>query len=151
MVALVTSLVVTILMSVGIFVYAGRRPEGTPVTWGEAMVGSVYVFFLAFLAYGVVPHQWLTMAENEFGFRADRLLRGPGGFLKPIHEGGWVPFDIPYKALSDTVAVLIYVIFLGMQIYMWSRWQNRTKRLEAKAQAALSRTSNFGRPLIKQG
>ncbi len=151
MVALVTSILVAVVMAVGIFWYAGRRPVGTPVTWGEALVGSVYVFFLAFLAYGVIPHQWLTMAENEFNFRADRLLVGPGEILKPIHQGGWVPFDIPYRALSDTVAVIFYVVFLGLQIWMWARWQNRDKRAESKALLASNQTSSFGRPLLKQG
>lgn len=151
MAALVTSIVVSILMSVAIFVYASRRPVGTPVTWGEAMAGSIWVFFLAFLAYGVVPHQWLTLAENEWSFRADRILFGPGNIVQPISQGGWFPFDITYRALSDTVAVLIYVVALGLQIWMWARWQNRGTRAEAKAKAALARTSSFGRPLIKQG
>ena len=151
MVALVTSIVVTALMSWGVLWYAKRRKVGTPVTWGEAMVGSIYVFFLAFLAYGVVPHQWLTLAENEWEFRADRILEGKGGIVRPISQGGWLPFNITYQAISDSVAVLFYVVFLGGQIWLWARWQGRGQRAEAKAQAALARTSSFGRPLIKQG
>ena len=150
MAALVTSIVAAILMSVAIYWYAARRPVGTPVTWGEAMVGSVWVFFLSFLAYGVIPHQWLTLAENEWGFRADRILE-LGGLVRPISQGGWFPFDITYRAISDTVAVIIYVIALLAQIVMWLQWQNRGQRADAKAKAALSQTSSFGRPLIKQG
>ncbi len=151
MAALLTSTVVAILMSVAIYAYARRRPVGTPVTWGEAMVGAVWVFFLAFLAYGVIPHQWLTLAENEWSFRADRILFGPGNIVQPISQGGWFPFDITYRAISDTVAVLFYGVFLVAQVVMWLQWQNRGQRSEAKAAAALSRTSSFGRPLIKQG
>ena len=33
------------------------------------MLGSVYVFGVFFLAYGVVPHQWLTHADNELDWR----------------------------------------------------------------------------------
>ncbi|MGH1490501.1 MAG: hypothetical protein ACRBK7_14120 [Acidimicrobiales bacterium] len=151
MAALVTSTLVGILMTVGILAYAKRRPVGTPVTWGEAMIGSTYVFFLAFLAYGVIPHQWLTLAENEWSFRADRIMFGKGDIIKPISQGGWFPVDITYQAISDTVAVLFYVVFLGMQIWLWAAWQNRDKTAESKAKAALSQTSSFGRPLIKQG
>lgn len=151
MAALVTSIVFALVMSWGVFWYANRRPVGTPVTWGEAMVGSVYVFFLAFLAYGVIPHQWLTLAENEWGFRADRILYGVGDIFKPISRGGWLPFDITFRAISDTIAVLFYVVFLGVQIWMWARWQNRGQLSDAKAKAALEQTSSFGRPLIKQG
>lgn len=150
MAALVTSTVVAILMSVAIYAYARRRPVGTPVTWGEAMVGSIWVFFLAFLAYGIIPHQWLTLAENEWGFRADRILE-LGGLVRPKSIGGWFPFDITYQAISDTVAVLIYGVALVAQIVMWLQWQNRGQRADAKAKAALARTSSFGRPLIKQG
>ncbi len=151
MVALVTSIVVSALMAWGIFWYAKRRPVGTPVTWGEAMIGAAYVFFLSFLAYGVVPHQWLTLAENEWSWRADRILFGIGDIVRPQSQGGWFPFDITYRAISDTVAVLIYGVALGLHIWMWAKWQNRDKDAEAKAQAALNRTSSFGRPLIKQG
>ena len=151
MAALLTSIVVAVVMSVGIFWYANRRPVGTPVTWGEAMVGAVYVFFLAFLAYGVIPHQWLTLAENEWEFRADRILFGKGDILKPISQGGWLPFDITYRAISDSIAAVLYVIFLGAQIWMWARWQNRGARAEARTKAVLEQTSSFGRPLIKQG
>lgn len=151
MAALVTSTVIGLLMMFGVLAYAKRRPVGTPVTWGEAMVGSVYVFFLAFLAYGVIPHQWLTLAENEWSFRADRILFGKGDIVKPMSQGGWLPVDITYQAISDTVAVLFYVLFLGIQIWMWAAWQNRGKNAEAKSKAALAQTSSFGRPLIKQG
>ena len=151
MAALVTSIVVLVAMAVAVYAYARRRPVGTPVTWGEAMVGAVWVFFMSFLAYGVVPHQWLTLAENEWGFRADRILFGPGNIVQPISQGGWFPFDITYQALSDSVAALIYVVFLVGQIVMWLHWQNRDQRAEAKAKAALAETSSFGRPLIKQG
>jgi len=150
-VALVTSIVVSALMSVGIFWYARRRPVGTPLTWGEAMVGAAYVFFLSFLAYGVVPHQWLTLAENELSWRADRVVFGPGNILQPISQGGWFPFDITYRTVSDTIAVVIYGIALGLHIWMWAKWQNRDSDAEARTQAALNRTSSFGRPLIKQG
>ncbi len=128
----------------GILWYAKRRSAGAPVTWGEAMVGSAYVFFLAFLAYGIIPHQWLTLAENEWSWRADRLLIGPA-------NTGWFPFDITYRTISDTVATLFYVVFLGVQIWLWAQWQGRGQAADAKAQAALSQASSFGRPLIKQG
>jgi len=138
-------------MAAGIFWYASKRPEGTPVTWGEAMLGSAYIFFLVFMIYGVVPHQWLTWAENELGWRSDKFFYGWGDVVKPINKGGWFPFDITYRAISDTVAVVIYVFYLGAQILAWSLWQNRTKNSDKKSAAALSKKSTYGRPLVKQG
>jgi len=147
-VALVTSILVSALMSWGVFWYAKRREVGKPATWGEAMVGSTYVFFLAFLVYGIVPHQWLSLAENEFNWRADRIVHGPGGILKPMSAGGWLPLDITYRTVSDSIAAVLYIVFLVLQIVMWISWQNRGKAQSADKVVA---TSSFGRPLVKQG
>jgi len=147
-VALVTSILVTALMAWGIMWYAKRRPVGTPVTWGEAAIGASYVFFLAFLAYGIVPHQWLTLAENELSWRADRIVHGPGEILKPKSANGWLPFDITYRTISDSIAGAFYLVFFGGQIWMWVAWQNRNKS-KGDAQAVVK--STYGRPLIKQG
>jgi len=147
-VALVTSTLVSLVMTLGILWYAKRRPVGTPVTWGEAMVGSAYVFFLAFLAYGVVPHQWLTLAENEWSWRADRVLFGIGDIVRPQSQDGWFPFDITYRTLSDSVGSAFYIVFLGLQIWLWIEWQNRGKKQETSKAVA---KSTYGRPLVKQG
>ena len=148
MAALVTSILASLAMTWGILWYARRRPVGTPVSWGEASVGAVYVFFLAFLAYGVVPHQWLSLAENELSWRADRIVFGPGNILQPISQGGWLPFDITYRTISDSIAGAFYVVFLGAQIWLWGRWQGRDKAAAKRAEVAVS---TYGRPLIKQG
>ncbi|MCP3991689.1 MAG: hypothetical protein GY724_21635 [Actinomycetia bacterium] len=148
MVAFVTSIVAAVLMTLGILWYAKRRPVGAHVTWGEASVGAVYVFFLAFLAYGVIPHQWLTLAENELSWRADRMVHGPGGILKPKSQEGVIPFDITYRTISDSVAAMLYIVFLSGQIMLWGAWQNRGKAQKA-GQGVVK--SAYGRPLVKQG
>ena len=148
MVALLTSLIVSVLMTWGVLWYAKRRPVGTPVTWGEATLGATYVFFLAFMAYGVVPHQWLTLAENELSWRADRIVFGPGNILQPISQGGWVPFDITYRTISDSIAGVFYVVFLSAQVVLWLVWQGRGKAADKGQQIV---KSTYGRPLVKQG
>lgn len=148
MVALLTSLIVSVLMTWGVLWYAKRRPVGTPVTWGEATLGATYVFFLAFMAYGVVPHQWLTLAENELSWRADRIVFGPGNILQPISQGGWVPFDITYRTISDSIAGVFYVVFLTAQVVLWLVWQGRGKAADKGQQIV---KSTYGRPLVKQG
>lgn len=148
MVALVISILVALAMNTGILWYAKRRPVGTPVTWGEAMLGATYVFFLSFLIYGIVPHQWLTLAENELAWRADRFVFGPGNIVQPKSQGGWFPFDITYRTVSDSIAGLFYIVFLSAQISMWGRWQARDK-VAGKSTAVAK--SAYGRPLIRQG
>ncbi len=152
MAALVTSMLVSVLMTLGIFWYAKRRPVDAELTWGEAMVGSVYVFFLCFLVYGIVPHQWLTLAENEWGFRADKIVYGWGNVVQPISEGGHFPFNITLRAVSDGIATVLYVVFVAAQVWIWAFWQKRAQR--AKDAASVTPEidkSTYGRPLVKRG
>jgi hypothetical protein len=146
-VALVFSILVTVLMAAGIVWYGRRRPVGAPLTWAEAMVAATYAFFLAFMMYGVVPHQWLLLAENEWAWRGDRILFGPGNIVQPMEFGGWFPVTITYRTLGDSVAVLIYLIGLLGHIGLWALWQDRAK---ARPTVEVVR-STYGRPLVKRG
>lgn len=145
-VALVFSLVVTIVMTLAIVPVAKRRPVGKPVSWGEGIFAATYVFFVFFLAYGVVPHQWLTHADNELAWRADKILVGPTIGDQGLFE--YLPFTITYQVIRDIVAVGIYAVFLGLNIFVWAWWQNRGK---AKAAAPELTTSAYGRPLVRKG
>ena len=146
MVAFATSIIVTVLMSLGIVWVAKRRPVGAPLTWGEAMVAAVYVFFMLFWVYGVVPHLWLTWAGNELVWRPDKLLYGPGNILKPQEKGGWLPFTVTYQTLRDIVATMIYGVMLTANAAGFVLWQKRGK----KATTAVER-SEYGRPLVREG
>jgi hypothetical protein len=74
MVALVASTLILVAGIVVVFLVGSRRPPGTPVTWGEALVASTFVFGLMLLAYGIVPNQWLSYADRELLWRPDRIL-----------------------------------------------------------------------------
>jgi hypothetical protein len=133
------------LSSIG-FVYRGRRPVGTPLTWGEAMVASFYIFFVMFWAYGVVPHLWLAWADGDLHMAPNRLFAVPrykstGATLK------WpLPITVSYQTLRDIVAVGIYGVVFSANIVLWPFWQNRGK----KKPVTLVK-SDFGRPLVRDG
>ncbi|MFZ9398725.1 MAG: hypothetical protein ACO28Q_09115, partial [Ilumatobacteraceae bacterium] len=80
--AFIFSLILTLALTGLALWYGKRRPIGTPVSWGEAMLGATYAFFVMFLAYGVVPHQWLVHVQNELGWQSDKMLYGPGDIFK---------------------------------------------------------------------
>ncbi len=141
MVAFVVSLAVTLgSIAVGLS-RMKRRPLDTPLSWGEAVSAATFVFFVLFMAYGVVPHQWLTWADNELNWRPDRLLAGPGALLTKL------PFDLTYLVLRDVIVSAIYGAFLVAQVMVWKLWQSRGKA-GAGDQPELE-TSPFGRPLVK--
>lgn len=165
---LMWSWLIMILLTIPILEYARRRPAGGDLSWGEAMVGSTYVFFLLFWIYGIVPHQWLTYADNELAWRADKFLVGPtptegwplvgdftnncspdalaAGTCKPEGLIDWaLPLSIPYLVVRDIIAVTIYVVFLAGNIAMWSIWQNRGKVAPTEVE------TRYGRPLVREG
>ncbi len=149
MVAFVTSLIITAAM-VGIFyLYAARRPADLAPSWGEAMIWAAFMFTFIFWIYGVVPHQFLTWADNELNWRPDKLLFGPGDIVKPQAEGGWLPFTLSYLILRDILVVILYNVLLGLNLKMFIDWQVRGDKL-AKADAIVP-ASSYGRPLVKEG
>ena len=148
MVAFVASLIVTFVIVGGIVAYQKRRPADQVVTWGEAMFGSMIVFFLMFWVYGVVPHQWLTWADNELNWRTDKILFGPFDIFKSQQDGGWSPIRINYVVVRDFIAIGIYLVALGGNVAMWSAWQKRGDKQE---EAKTPERSTFGRPLVKEG
>ena len=153
MVAFFTSLLITVLLVAPIFPYAKRRPVGTPITWGEAMLAGTYVFFILFWIYGVVPHHFLTWADSELSWRPDRFWLGPNATMVMPFTGWtldtpWFPVQVSAQAIRDIIAVVIYVVFLGLQMWMWVWWQNRGKRAEAAT--SVEPVSVYGRPLMKR-
>lgn len=143
--AFIVSFIATVLLSLVVIPFGKRRPVGTPFSWGEAMLGATYVFFILFLAFGVVPHQWIDHADKDLGWSRDKLLFGPGGVLKPESAGGWNPITLQYEAVRDTIVVLIHLVFFGLYIYLAVWWQ---KRDDVKPKAIP--TSSYGRPLVRK-
>ena len=146
MVAFTLSVVVTVVSTALVVAYMRRRPVGAPLSWGEAMLAAMAVFALLFWVYGVVPHQWLTWADNELNWRSDKMFVGPGGILKAQEHGGSIPFTITYVVIRDLIAIGIYKIAIGGNIVLWAMWQNRGKVKDKPVER-----SSFGRPLLREG
>jgi len=143
--AFLFSFALTTMMALIAIPFGKRRPVGTATTWGEAMIGAVYTFFVLFLAFGVVPHQFLDHADKNLGWRKDRLLLGPFNILKPKALGGGFPMTISYEALRDILVVVIHVYFIALMVFMFVWWQKRGERGAKEIEV-----STYGRPLVKK-
>jgi hypothetical protein len=143
--AFIASFVATVVLALAIIPYGKRRPVDKPLTWGDALLGSTYIFGLLFLAFGMVPHQWIDHADKDLGWSKDKLIYGPGGILKPESAGGWNPITLQYEALRDIVVVLIHLVLFGLFIFIAVWWQ---KRGDVKPKELP--TSTYGRPLVKK-
>jgi hypothetical protein len=126
----------TVVLALAMVVSRDPRPADRKTTWSEAMVGAVAVFFLMTLAYGVIPHEWITFSDKYLQWTPDKI------FLDTY------PVKVPYEALRDFVVVGIYVVLLGLNLKLFGMWQTRlTPKAEAEVEAKPSRFSRFGRPL----
>ena len=144
-VAFLSSLFASTLLTLAAIPYGKRRPIGTPVSWGEGMLAGTYSFGVLFLAFGVVPHQWIDHADKNLGWDRTRIVMGPGGILKPQSMGGWNPITLQYEAVRDIVVVIIHVYFFGLLIFIWMWWQKR-----GQVTTTAIETSTYGRPLVKK-
>ena len=144
--AFLFSFIITTALALVIIPVGKRRPADRKATWGEAMFGSAYAFFVLFLAFGVVPHQWIDHADKELGWRKDKIIFGPFDLLKPQELGGPFAFTISYEAVRDIIVIVIHAFYIGLMIYLFVWWQ---KRGEQKPKALP--TSTYGRPLVRKG
>ena len=143
--AFIVSFLACIGMILGAVWYGKRRPVGKPVSWGEAMLGATYIFWMLFLTYGIMPHQFNDHADKNLGWSRDKLIYGPGGILKPESEGGWNPITLQYEAVRDTIVVLLHALFFGLNIWLAIWWQKRGDKVAKELP-----TSTYGRPLVKK-
>ncbi len=146
MVAFATSTLIGLLGCLAVWRYGKRRPVGASLSWGEAMLAATVVFFLFFWWYGVVPHYWLTWADNELNWRSDAYVVQAGQALFGQEWLSWWPLDIPKLVLRDLIAVGIYGFALGLQVLLWIVWQDRGKERPTPVPA-----SRYGRPLVRKG
>jgi hypothetical protein len=109
------------------------------------MLAAVYVFATLFLAFGVVPHQWIQHSDGNLHWTAQRFVYGPFDLLKSKALGGHFPFNVPYQAIRDIVVVVIHAYFFGVIIFLWSKWQKRGQTTSTELA-----TSTYGRPLVKK-
>jgi hypothetical protein len=143
--AFLVSLVASTVLTLVAIPYGKRRPVGKPVSWGEAMLASAYAFGVMFIAFGIVPHQWIDHADKELGWDRTNIIYGPGGILKPQSAGGWNPITLQYEAVRDIVVVVLHAYYFGLLIFIWLWWQKR-----GQVAAKELETSTYGRPLVRK-
>lgn len=143
--AFIFSFVLTTALALSVIPIGTRRKVERTATWGEAMAGSVFIFFVMFLAFGVVPHQWIDHADKNLGWRKDKVLYGPFDIIKPKALGGPFPFTVSFEAIRDIIVVVIHVYYVGMMMILFAWWQKR-----GAVKTKVVEVSTYGRPLVKK-
>jgi hypothetical protein len=133
-----------LLMAIGLAIafWLMRRPKpNRPATWSECMAGAVGVFALMTLAYAVIPHEWITFSDKYLQWDTTHFVVRSGQEITFVK----FPFDVNQQAVRDVVAATIYIVFFGLNLFLFVKWQERGKVADtAPAQPKMSR---FGRPL----
>lgn len=139
------------LIVMGAIGYMIERPRPKqPLTWPMAMLGAVLVAGVSLLAFGQVPHEWITYADAELNWgRRDLIM---------IDLPGFIPFDIGRLAIRDMIEAGLYTNSFAAACAMWLMWQRRHELAEERAAekpveeraAVPAGTSAFGRPKTKQ-
>jgi hypothetical protein len=139
---LIWSLVLTGI-GLAVILYLMRRPKpNRPATWAECVAGAVGVFAMMTLAYAIVPHEWITFSDTYLQWDTTRFVVRSGQEIVFVE----FPFDINQQAVRDVVATGIYVVFVGLNLFLFSQWQKRGQ-VDETATPEAPKTSRFGRPL----
>jgi FtsH-binding integral membrane protein len=141
-----------ILLVIGLAVVAAimhKRPADKKATWAECMAGAVGVFALMTLAYGVIPHEWITFSDKYLQWDTTKFLFRSHQDVFGLGIVNW-PFNFDMHNIRDIIVVGIYGIALGLNIYLFTKWQKRSVVVAAPAEGA-PKKSRFGRPLRRQG
>ena len=126
-----------VALALAMVVSRDPRPQDRHTTWAEAMAGAVGVFFLLTLAYGIIPHEWITFSDKYLQWTPDKIVLDTYA-IKPN-----------YQQLRDLVVVVIYGVFFLLNLRIWILWQGRLvpKAEPAAEEGKVVRTSLFGRPV----
>ncbi|MFI5053078.1 MAG: hypothetical protein ACHQDE_01850 [Acidimicrobiia bacterium] len=133
-----------VLLFIGIsvtFLLLKRPKPNRPATWAECIAGAVGVFAMMTLAYAVIPSEWITFSDKYLQWNTTRFVVRSGqdfGLFK-------FPFDINQQAVRDVVAATIYIVFFGLNLFLFSKWQARGKVDDVATETP--KVSRFGRPL----
>jgi hypothetical protein len=138
---------VALLIGLVIVAVLMRRPKpDRPATWAECMAGAVGVFAMMTLAYAIIPSEWINFSDKylqwdttKFVFQSHQKIFGLGV--------NW-PFNFDKRSVRDIIVVVIYGVFFGANLYLFSKWQKRG--VEQAEVAEKPRTSRFGRPLRRR-
>ena len=138
--------VALLVIGLGIAFWLSKRPKpDRPATWAECMAGAVGVFALMTLAYGIIPHEFITFSDKYLQWDTTHFVFQTHQDMFGLGIVDW-PFSMNKQAVRDIIVVGIYTVFFGLNLFLFAQWQKRGKEETAAAEEK-PKVSRFGRPL----
>jgi hypothetical protein len=108
----------------------------------------VATFALMTLAYGIIPHEWMTLANGYMGWGNTSKFIVQSNQNMLFFPWNW-PTNIDFPALRDVVVSGIYGVLLGLNIAVFVMWQKRNLVVDqpAPSETTPAKRSRFGRPI----
>lgn len=112
------------------------------MTWARASIGAFVFTTLMMILFGIIPNEWLTLAQSDLEWTPQRVLFTiPPGLVRGSE------IDISLAAVKDMISGGYAVGAVGGVAVAMYQWQERTKR---RATAPPPQpVSRYGRPLTK--
>jgi len=121
------------------FAYVYRRP----LTWARATVGAGLFTGLTLILFGIIPNQFLTIAQSTWEWTPTKtFLTIPPILVLGNHV------SISYAALKDMISGGYAVVVLLAVAITMVRWQERAKE---SSKPKPTPVSGYGRPLKVEG
>jgi hypothetical protein len=115
---------------------------GRKLTWALATVGAFLFTLEMLILLGVVPNQWLSLAQGTLDWSERKVF---------ITIPKWLVLNnnvaISYGALKDIIVAGYSTTVVAAVAVIAYQWQERDKRAARKA--AATTTSTYGRPVVK--
>jgi hypothetical protein len=156
-IAFLASVIVDVGLIVLTFAYLRRRPHDQKLTWGEAFGGATFVWAILLLTYAIVPHQFITMCDKDFGWRSDTfgIPTGPFWNLPGIRRHNLWANGVTFmgkgrllvnqQTVRDIMVSGIYIVGLVAHGTLWVKAQTRGQK-----GAEVVPVSPYGRPLVRK-
>jgi len=113
------------------------------LTWARASVGAMIFTMEIIVWLGIVPNEWLGLAQGEFAWTSQKVAFTLPSWLV-LNNG----ISISYGAIKDIVsgtyaAGVLGAVLVGMYKYQeWDKTRGEAKPLPL---------SDYGRPVVKEG
>lgn len=117
---------------------------GRKMTWALASIGAALFTALTIILFGIVPNEWLTLAQATWQWTPQRIAFTLPRWLTLNNE-----VAISYSAIKDAVSGGYTVVVTGAIAVAMIKWQTREAR--APKAAPPEPVSPYGRPLRKVG
>ena len=117
----------------------------------------MWIWAIFLLAYAIVPHQFITMCDKDFGWRPDTIGIPTGpfhnlpGIRRHLLFANGVTFfgrgrlGVNQQTVRDIIATNLYVVFMTIHFKLWVKAQSRGDK-----KAEVVPVSPYGRPLVKK-